>query len=260
MVSDPNVYFAKTLEKGLIILGLFDKDHSRRTLSEISRLAGINKTSTYRLVNTLVLLGYLSKNARSKALRLGPKALLFGHTIVQGYELLHMVKPLIDEVHRLCNVTIDSTLVDGQTLLALYRREASSTLFFRQPLASEDLHARATGKAVLSRMDQLDLETFLAKAPFKKFTPTTIDQASVLLRQIEEDRVRGYSINNEEYLQGLICIGAPLMNFQTGKVAGAISFDLPTIEHTVESLISTYAGQVTKLANDISELLTMNES
>jgi DNA-binding IclR family transcriptional regulator len=260
VVSDPNVYFSKTLEKGLTILGLFDNDHSRRTLSEISRLAGINKTSTYRLVNTLVLLGYLSKNARNKALRLGPKALLFGHTVVQGYELLHMVKPLIDEVHRFCNVTIDSTLVDGQILLALYRREASSTLFFRQPLASEDLHARATGKAVLSRMDQSDLETFLAKAPFKKFTPNTIDQASVLVRQIEEDRARGFSINNEEYFQGLICIGAPLMNFQTGKVAGAVSFDLPTIEHTIESLISTYAGQVTKLANDISELVTLNES
>lgn len=260
MASSPNIYFAKTLEKGLSILDLFDKDHSRRTLSEISRLAGINKTSAYRLVNTLVMLGYLSKNPRSKALRLGPKALLFGHTIIQGYELLHMIKPLIDEVHRLCNVTIDSTLLDGKTLLALYRREASSTLFFRQPLSCSDLHARATGKAVLSRMAQSDLDTYLAEAPFKKITPNTIEKASVLLRQIEETRNQGYSINNEEYFMGLKCIGAPLMNFQTNKVSGAISFDLPANEYTVESLISTYAGQVTKLANDISELLTMNES
>jgi DNA-binding IclR family transcriptional regulator len=260
MVSDPNVYFSKTLDKGLSILGLFDKDHSRRTLSEIARLAGINKTSTYRLVNTLVLLGFLSKNPRSKALRLGPKALLFGHTIIQGYELLHMVKPLIDEAHRLCNVTIDSTLLDGQTLLALYRREAITTLFFRQPLVCEDFHARATGKAVLSRMEQDDLEAFLAKAPFKKITPNTIDQADVLRHEIETTRNRGYSINNEEYLQGLLCIGAPLINFQTNKVTGAISFDLPARDYTVESLISTYAGQVTKLANDISEMVTMNES
>lgn len=260
MASDPNGYFAKTLEKGLSILSLFDKDHSRRTLTEISRLAGINKTSTYRLVNTLVLLGLLSKNPRSKTLQLGPKALLLGHTIVQGYELLHMVKPLIDETHRLYNVSIDSTLVDGQTLLALYRREASSTLFFRQPLACENLHARATGKAVLSRMDQSDLERFLAKAPYQKFTPNTIDRADVLLQEIEEVRKQGYSINNQEYFQGLICIGAPLINYQTNKVTGAISFDLPANEYTVESVINTYAGQVTKLANDISEIVTMNES
>lgn len=260
MASDPNGYFAKTLEKGLSILSLFDKDHSRRTLTEISRLAGINKTSTYRLVNTLVILGLLSKNPRSKTLQLGPKALLLGHTIIQGYELLHMVKPLIDETHRLYNVSIDSTLVDGQTLLALYRREASSTLFFRQPLACENLHARATGKAVLARMDQSDLDSFLAKAPYHKFTPNTIDRADVLLQEIEEVRKQGYSINNQEYFQGLICIGAPLINYQTNKVTGAISFDLPANEYTVESLINTYAGQVTKLANDISEIVTMNES
>jgi DNA-binding IclR family transcriptional regulator len=260
MGSDLNSYFSKTLEKGLSIISLFDKDHSRRTLSEISRLTGINKTSTYRLVNTLVILGFLSKDSRGRSLRLGPKALLSGHTIIQGYELLHMVKPLIDEAHTLCNVTIDSTLIDGLTLLALYRREASSTLFFRQPLASEDLHARAMGKAVLSRMDKDDLEAFLAKAPFKKFTPNTIDQADILRCEIENSCNRGYSINNEEYLQGLICIGAPLINFQTNKVTGAISFDLPTSQYTLESVITKYAGQVTKLANNISELVTMNES
>lgn len=260
MLPDSNSYFSKTLEKGLVILGLFDRDHSRRTLTEISRLAGINKTSTYRLVNTLVHLGFLSKNPRSKALRLGPKALLCGHTIIQGFELLHMIKPLIDEAHRLSNVTIDSTLVDGQTLLALYRREASATLFFRQPLACEDLHARATGKAVLSRMDESDLETYLTRGPFKKLTDNTVERADLLRQEIEETRKRGYSINNEEYFQGLICIGAPLINFQSGRVTGAISFDLPASEFTVDSVISTYAGQVTKLANDISEMVTMNES
>ena len=260
MTLEPDGYFSKTLEKGLSILNLFDKDHSRRTLSEISRLSGINKTSAYRMVNTLVLLGLLSKNPRSKTLRLGPKALLLGHAIIQGYELLHMIKPLIDEAHRLYNVTIDSILVDGQTLLALYRRETSSTLFFRHTLASRDLHARATGKAVLSRMDQSDLESFLANAPFQKFTPNTIDRSDVLLREIEEIRSRGFSINNQEYLQGLICIGAPLINYRTNKVTGAISFDLPASEHTVESVMSTYAGQVTKLANDISGIVTMNES
>ncbi len=260
MASDPDGYFSTTLEKGLSILNLFDKDHSRWTLSEISRLLGINKTSTYRLVNTLVLLGLLDKNPQSKTLRLGPKALLLGHTIVQGYELLHMIKPLIDEAHRLCNVTIDSILVDGLTLLALYRREATSTLFFRQPLACKDLHARATGKAVLSRMDQSDLESFLATTPLQKLTPNTIDRADVLLREIEEIRNQGYSINNQEYVQGLICIGAPLINYRTNKVAGAISFDLPADGYTVESVINTYAGQVIKLANDISGIVTMNES
>ena len=72
-------YYSKTLEKGLIILDLFDRDHQYRSLSEISRLTGINKTSTYRFVNTLVQLGYLRKSTTNKSLRLGPRAFVLGH-------------------------------------------------------------------------------------------------------------------------------------------------------------------------------------
>jgi len=259
MASVSNSYFAKTLEKGFVILALFDRNHTRRNLSEISILTGNNKTSTYRLVNTMVAMGLLTKNPRSKSLRLGPKALMLGHNAIQGFELLHMVKPLIDEAHRIHNITIDSTLLDGLTLLALYRREAASTLFFRQPLACGDLHARAMGKAVLSRMPQEELDRFMELAPFKRFTPTTIVEKDDLLSELEHTRTRGYSINNEEYLHGLICIGAPFVNYRTGKVAGAISFDLPAAEHSVRSVESAYAGPMTKLAHDLSEMVTMDE-
>jgi DNA-binding IclR family transcriptional regulator len=259
MTAPQNSYFSKTFEKGIVVLSLFDRDHTRRSLSEISGLAGINKTSTYRLVNTMVTMGLLSKNPRSKTLRLGPKALMLGHKAIQGFELLHMTKPLIDEAFRVYNVTIDSTLLDGLTLLALYRREATSTLFFRQPLASGDLHARAMGKAVLSRLSKEDLDSFLDRAPFKKFTPKTVVSKESLIEELNIIRSRGYAINNEEHMKGLICIGSAIVNYRTHKVAGAISFDLPAGEFSVESVENNYAGPMTKLAHDLSEIVTMDE-
>ena len=259
MAISSNSYFAKTLEKGFVILDLFDRDHTRYSLSEISTLTGNNKTSTYRLVNTMVTMGLLTKNPRSKTLRLGPKALMLGHSTIQGFELLHMVKPLVDEAHRVHNVTIDSALREGSRLIALYRREAASTLFFRQPLACGDLHARAMGKAVLSRLPLEELEGFMKAAPFRRFTPTTVVDRDDLVRELEVTRSRGYAINNEEYLGGLICIGAPLVNYRTGKVAGAISFDLPAAEHTVDGVEHAYAGPMTKLAHDLSEMVTRGE-
>ncbi|MGY8799519.1 MAG: helix-turn-helix domain-containing protein [Longimicrobiales bacterium] len=43
-------------------------------MSEIARRTGINKTSTFRFVNTLVRLGYLRKSEEKNLLRLGPRA------------------------------------------------------------------------------------------------------------------------------------------------------------------------------------------
>ncbi|MCP4627546.1 MAG: hypothetical protein GY850_29130 [bacterium] len=44
-----------------------------------------------------------------------------------------------------------------------------------------------------------------------------------ILKDIKLTRNRGYSINDEEYVEGLICIGAPLMNFRENTVVGAVS-------------------------------------
>ena len=256
--SDP--YFSTTIEKGLIILGLFDRDHTRRSLAEISQLTGINKTTCYRFVNTFVQLGYLKKHTNNKSLKLGPKALLFGHKFIQGFDLLQVVKPLIDKSYLQCQVTIDSALLDELTLLSLYRREAPNIIHFRLPLVMEDLHARAMGKAVLAQLEEAVLAHYLDQMVLTKRTPKTLSTRESLLDDLKSARARGYSFNNEEYVTGLICMGAALMNYQTGTVMGAISFDFPAAEHTLESIEKEYAGILTKLANEISEMITMAET
>ncbi|MFZ7126684.1 MAG: IclR family transcriptional regulator [Desulfobacterales bacterium] len=259
MPSSSNQYFSTTLEKGLSILRLFDRDHTRLTLSQITHECGLNKTSAYRLVNTLVCLGYLNKNPQSKILRLGLNALALGHNFLQGFELLQTVKPLIDETFSQWKMTIDTALVSDLSLLALYRREAPGTIFFRHPLVSTDLHARAMGKAVLARLAAGDRERALEKIVLKAHTPNTITDRSSLEAELEATRARGYAVNNEEFFPGLVAIGAPLMNFQSGEVIGAISFDFALGEHTLDSVVRQYAAVLTRLANDLSEIVTITE-
>ena len=143
-------YFSKTIEKGLAIMGLFDRDHTRRNLTEISKITGVNKTSTFRFINTLVKLGYLKKCNNNKLIKLGPKALLFGHNFIQGNDLLQGVKSSIDKTFYEYKITIDSALLDDLKLISLYRRESLNIIHFRLSMVMEDLHARAMGKAVLA--------------------------------------------------------------------------------------------------------------
>ena len=57
-MASENQYFSTSLEKGLKILSLFTKESPALTQSEISRTIGLNMTSTYRFVNTLVKPGF----------------------------------------------------------------------------------------------------------------------------------------------------------------------------------------------------------
>jgi len=252
-------YFSKTLDKGLSILLLFDRDHTRLSLAEIARVTGINTTSTYRYVNTLVRLGYLKKNPNTKLLKLGNQSLILGHNILSGFDLLHTTKPLIDKFFRQYHVTIDTVFREGFGLIAFYRREAPNTIFFRQPLISKDLHVRATGKAVLAKFSDEEIARFLDEKTLTQYTIHSLTTKKALLADIEATRIRGYSINNEEHMVGLISIAAPLMNFQTHTVVGAVSLDFPASETCISSIEQKYPGPLTKLASGLSEIMTMAE-
>jgi len=92
-----------------------------------------------------------------------------------------------------------------------------------------------------------------------KLTPKTLIGVEELLEDIELTKSRGYSVNNEEYIKGLVCIGAPLMNFNTKTVAGAISLDFPSSEYSLISIERKYTGILTKLASDLSEIITTTD-
>jgi DNA-binding IclR family transcriptional regulator len=249
-------YYSKTLEKGMIILGLFDRDHQHRGLSEISRLTGINKTSTYRLVNTLVQMGYLRKSVNNKSLRLGPRAFVLGHHFFHGFDIFQSVKPFIDKTFFEQKVSIDSALLHGRTLISLYRREMPNLIYFRLPVIMEELYARAMGKAILANLDPAEVSKILDEIQLRKLTPNSLVDKEEIIKDIELTRIRGYSINNEEYVEGLICIGAPLINFREKTVVGAVSLDFPTAEYSLDSIMRSYPGVLTKLASELSETVT----
>ena len=58
---------------------------------------------------------------------------------------------------------------------------------------------------------------------FKKKTSRTIDNAITLKKELQDVRVRGYSIDNKETEELMICYGAPIFDF-TNNVIAAISF------------------------------------
>lgn len=81
-----------------------------------------------------------------------------------------------------------------------------------------------------------------------------------LLSDLETTKKRGYSFNKSEHIQDVICIGASLLNFLTQKVVGAIRFDFPDTEQSLDSIEQKYVGKLTKLANEISETITLTKS
>ncbi|MGD2272816.1 MAG: IclR family transcriptional regulator, partial [Desulfobacterales bacterium] len=180
MVNQPNKYFLSTLEKGLRVLNLFDQDRTILSLNEISKLVGTDKTSAYRLVNTLVQLGYLKKDPRSKLLRLGTQSFCLAQNFLQGFDLIQVIRPAIDDIFDEHNLTIDSALLDGDRLFVIYRRQARNTIAFRFPSPDRELFSTALGKAVLAFLPQTELLQIIDNKPLRRWTKNSITKKEEL--------------------------------------------------------------------------------
>jgi DNA-binding IclR family transcriptional regulator len=255
-MSKEKYYFSKSLEKGLKILALFNQQTPVLTQSDIAKRLELNMTSTYRYINTLEELGYLEKDAKTKAIRPTILCQVFCNNIMRATDHLRLIKKLVDRVHRKNNISIDVVAVVDGVIRRLYNREAKETLTYHLPESSTHcLHNTALGKAFLSSLADDRLIERIATMKLSVRTEKSIVDKNQLLDEIRQVKTRGYAISEQEYLPGLIAIGAPLCDPITGKGVGAVSFDFSVLQHDVKTIETQYAELVRQTARMLSELL-----
>jgi len=255
-MSKGKYYFSKSLDKGLKILALFNRETPVLTQSEIATTLDLNRTSTYRYINTLVELGYLEKDTKTKEIRPSILCLLFCNNLMRATDHLRMIKEVVDRIHSANNISIDVAFVVDDAMVHIYHREAEETLTYRLPDFSKNcLHNTALGKAYLSSLpddliaEKIDTLVLVAK------TEKTIVDKDALAAELKKTKARQYTIAEEEYLPGLVAIGAPLYDPISGKGVGAVSFDFSLLQHRAEDIKAKYGDMIRETAKSLSGLL-----
>lgn len=255
-MSKGKYYFSKSLEKGLRVLALFNGDNPVLTQSEIAKRLGMNMTSTYRYINTLEELGYLEKDVKTKEIRPTMLCLLLCNNLMRATDRLRLIKGVVDRVHSTSNISIDVALVVDDTIRRLYHREAEETLTYRLPDASKDcLHNTALGKAYLSSLPEDAMRRTIDRLSLTARTEKTIVDKAKLIADVKKTGDRGFAMAEEEYLPGLLAIGAPMVDPISGRGIGAVSFDFSILQHNAEEIVDRYAEQIIQTAKLLSELL-----
>lgn len=105
------------------------------------------------------------------------------------------------------------------------------------------LHYSAAGKAILSRLPTERIRSIIAERGLPQRTESTITSESELLDQLDTIRKRGYAFNDEEEIDGLRAVAAPIDTDSLDTV-GAVSLSAP---------ISRFNGQYYR--DEIPEML-----
>jgi DNA-binding IclR family transcriptional regulator len=190
-------------------------------MSEIVEELGLPKPTVFRLLAMLERAGLVLREPREKYYSVGPRLAQFGLDVMMNNSVRLLRRGILqrvaDEIGETCNLT----MIDGTEVVYVDRVESHWPLRIDlKPGSRVPLHCTASGKLFLSQLAQPKRRAILNSLTLKRFTDNTITYVDMLDAELDRIRVSQVSLDNEEYLAGLICIAVPVPDSSGRSVAG----------------------------------------
>lgn len=217
-------YTISAVQKALKILKLFDENNFELTLSEISALTGVGKSSTLRLLFTLAAEGFIEFDENTKKYSLGLEPLHLSVLKKNHLDLRKIAVPYLQELSdrndAICYLGIKR---DEKVLMieCIVPRVAPSwAQLMIRPGGMRELYSTGIGRLFLSKLPDEELEEYMNSVQIESFTEHTITDKNMLLDLIKKAGKEGYSYNDGENEPYISSICAPVFGYNKEMIAG----------------------------------------
>jgi len=252
------VHFIQSLDRGLTILQAVATSSQPVTLGELSELLGVDRSSAYRLAQTLRRRGFLSTPAGRKDYILGSAIWTLSRRYDWSNMLVRVAHQELKALAQGLNETAHLAIREGRNALFIDSVHANRVIVVAgQTGELVPLHATAHGKALLADLDEKELRRIFGSDPLQKFSKATIKTIPALVRECVAIRERGYAIDEAEYMEGMRCIAAPI-RLNSGMIVGSIGISAPASRFPKDHY-SSNSKLVMRCAKKIGELLSASE-
>lgn len=244
-----------SVRKAFSILECFTPQRAEISLSELSRLCRIPKSTLLNQMRTMEQAGYVQKNPQTQNYRLGYKLMCLSYCVQAASPLMHYVIPVMEELQSATGQTVYLTsCVDGRVFYLQCIYASQRTQVYSVAGKTLPMHCTSSGKAMLSFMPEERINAIIARHGLPAVTHNTITDEETLLKELDEIRRRGYAVDNEEESVGVRCVAVPVLSAK-GEVAGALSVSGSVLSVKNENipgyatLLSQAAGVLGQYAN-----------
>jgi len=243
----------KSVSKAFAVLQAFGPDSEELVIAEVARSAEIDNATAFRMLNTLVSLGYVDKVEGTKRFRLTLKCLELGFNAIARSNIRDLGRPLL---RGLVGEQIEAAsigVLDGPEVVYIERIQAGL-----QRLAVDvrvgnrvPAYSSALGRAILAHLPLEDERAILEANPPARLTDKTVVDVEHLLEIIAEVRRQGYAVSDQETVSGLRVLAAPITDVDGVPVA-ALSVAAPAFGQSLEDFIELVREPTREAARQLS--------
>jgi IclR family pca regulon transcriptional regulator len=219
--SNPKNYVA-SVGKAFAVLRSFTSEAFELTLSEIAARADLDRGTAFRLIQTLVELGYLQAVPQSRKFRLGVACLDLGYTVLSGGALRALAEPLLRELAPSVGDAASLGALDGGDVIYLARISTGLDRhkIDRRPGTRIPAYSAALGHIMLAYLPREEQVRCLEARPRIKLSERTLTDLDALLDRLDLVRQQGHAVSDGENAYGLRTLAAPIFGAQGSVIAG----------------------------------------
>jgi DNA-binding IclR family transcriptional regulator len=215
------------IEKTFLILETLAACDQPVPLKLLVERTGLPKSTLHRLLHSLMSLGYVDQDAKSSNYYVTMQLAQLGRS--NRYEALKEVAlPLMQQLHERFDETVNLGVLEGSYVYYLHVLKTTKTLgWMVSPGTRDSFYCTALGKVIAAFLSPEKRTHLVRSTRFTARTENTIVSKRRLQEVLDDIRISGFAVDNEENDLGVVCFAIPLL--QDGFPIAAISVSLPKV-------------------------------
>jgi IclR family transcriptional regulator, acetate operon repressor len=244
----------QSLDRGLTLLEIVAQSRQPVSLAAMAAALGVDRSSAFRLANTLRQRGFLVQLPSGKGYVLGSAARQLAGAFRLDELLLQIAKEHVQALATTTGETAHLAIREGDRAALIYHQLSG------QPVGVSTgsgfcvpLHCTSVGKALIADCDAEELHAIFGDAPLPAITKRTICSLPELARDCQFARRRGYALDDEENAEGVCCLSVPIRD-ASGHTVASIGVSAP-VARLSKKRHAAVARQIQEVADAISKKL-----
>jgi IclR family acetate operon transcriptional repressor len=224
----------QSVERALSLLEVLGEDEEGFRLTDLAARTGLSPSTVHRLLTTLEQRRFVQFDPSESLWHVGRQAFTVGSAFVRQRNFVAPALPFLRRLRDQTRETANLGVIDDGQVVVLTQVESREIMrTITQVGGRVPMVTSGMGKAILATYEPADVSAIIASRGLRKKTPQSLVRTSDLRAELEMIRAQGYAVDNEEFMEGLRCIGAVVYNPQ-GEAQCAISVSGLSVRLTSE--------------------------
>ena len=213
----------QTVERALAFLETVAQARRPPRLKEVAQALGINVTTSYHLLHTLQMAGYLTRDTDG-TLRIGGRTAILYQGLVRNFALGRELAPVIEELSASTGETAYIAALNREKVIiqAVVEGDQAVRVTGLYVGFSGSEHIRASGKAVLAHLPDEQRNVALRHC----MPASSADGLESVVQELHRVRELGWAEDDGHFQEGVCCIAAPFFG-SGGSVTGSVAVSVP---------------------------------